>query len=233
MNLSRYFKLFIGLMIITFFFISIHTRVYSITLSSHTWNLDVKDSLSNDRGAQTEEDVPNFTVKTGYSSGQQDLPFVFSLSKNIISFGNLNPGEPIIRTLSLIISNNPASSYQVLASENHPLQTFSTDATIPDTTCDQGTCQEQAAAWNQPLTYGFGYRCDDIQGNSCSDEFSKNSFYKQFAHEGADKLDKTIISGISYNKENKVEISYKVNVSNTQPKGSYQNVIKYIAIPSF
>ncbi len=175
----------------------------------------------------------NYKVRSGFQYIYSVIPFTFSISTITINFGGLNPGEPITRTNTLTISNGSAYGYQVTASENNSLRVLSTGVDIPDTTCDAGTCTETtSAAWTSPLTYGFGYRCDDLAGTDCSTDFSTSTFYKQFANIEKGESPQIIMSGANVGRNKQVQVTYKVNVSGTQPSGGYQNIIQYIATPS-
>jgi hypothetical protein len=175
----------------------------------------------------------NYTIKNGFEDFQSNSPFVFSISQTLIDFGTLSPNNPILRTN--ILSTVPSSvyAYSVFSLENHGLASNKGDS-IPDTTCDNGSCtQSMSAPWNSLLTYGFGYRCDDLIGSDCGDGFSNKSFYKQFTDTSKSEMQETVLSGTGGKKERKSQITYKVNISASQAKGIYSNVVTYIAVPSF
>ncbi|KKR48308.1 MAG: hypothetical protein UT85_C0032G0001 [Candidatus Levybacteria bacterium GW2011_GWA2_40_16] len=172
----------------------------------------------------------NYKVKAGFQYIYSIIPFSFSISSTSINFGVLNPGEPITRTNNLTVSNGTAGGYQVTASEDHPLRVLSTGVDIPNTTCDGGTCTDSvSAAWTSPLTYGFGYRCDNVTGTDCASGFSDSTYYKQFSASPSAQI---VMSGTNVGRSQETQITYKVNISATQPAGSYQNVIMYIATPT-
>ena len=191
-----------------------------------------------DQKAPEQKPEPNYTV----------APFTFSISETIINFGTLSPTNPIKRANKLTVSNGSASGYSVIAFEDRELSaavaslsnatgTFDvpSDATfIPDTTCDNGQCSEiHSALWSNPLTYGFGYRCDNVLGSDCASGFSEVEFYKQFANASLSETPQKVAMGSKAEKEKTVRITYKINISGTQAKDSYQNVVTYIAVPNF
>lgn len=172
----------------------------------------------------------NYKVRSGFQYIYSIIPFSFSISSTSITFGVLNPGEPVTRTNNLTVSNGSAFGYQVTAQENNALRVLSTGVDIPNTTCDAGTCTDSvSAAWISPLTYGFGYRCDNVTGTDCATGFSDSTYYKQFAASPSAQI---VMNGTNVGSSKQTQITYKVNVSATQPAGSYQNVIMYIATPS-
>jgi len=177
----------------------------------------------------------NYKVKTGFENLASAHPFSVSLSSSIVDFGALSPTNPIIRTVNLNIHSLTTYGYSVLVFENEPLTTTPPEnrIIIPDVTCDNGDCDAQnATEWTNSLTYGFGYRCDNVTGTDCNSSFSKANFYKHFPNIAGNDDPQSIMSGIgSDNKE--VRISHKVNISGNQAQGFYNNVITYIGVPNF
>lgn len=175
----------------------------------------------------------NYKVRAGFQYIHSIIPFAFSISSQFVDFGPITPGAAITRTNVLTISNGSAYGYSVLASENHPLRVNPIGVDIPDTTCDSGTCNEQtASAWTSVLTYGFGYRCDNLVGADCQSGFSSSDNYRQFASSSSGELAFPVMRGVNVGRNIQSQITYKVNISSTQPAGLYENVITYVATPS-
>ena len=132
----------------------------------------------------------------------------------------------------LTSSNGSAPGYKVIGEETNAPKTPQAGQ-IQDTTCDAGTCTERVASvWESPLTYGFGYRCDNIAGKSCGKDFEGENFYKQLANRQNGEPAEIVMSGSSMDSNIRTQITYKLNIPATQIKGHYQNTIIYIAIPS-
>jgi hypothetical protein len=177
----------------------------------------------------------NIKTKTGPDSSRSHSSFSISISPKIVDFGIISPTNPVIRTVDLSVNSPTAYGYSVLVFENEsPLATSSARAiSIPDTTCDNGNCSaEIAAEWTNALTYGFGYRCDNITGMDCNQVFSKTNFYRHFSNLTFNDDPQSIMSGI-HTGNNKIRISYKINTSVSQPKSVYGNIITYIAVPNY
>jgi len=173
----------------------------------------------------------NFKVRSGFENTVSALPFSVSLSSDLVDFGSLSPTNPIIRTVDLSVYSLSSYGYSVLASEDHALK--SEKGSIPDTTCDNGDCnQENASVWTNLLTYGFGYRCDNAAGIDCDNSFSNSKFYKHFADISNEQSSQSVMAGIG-SKNKDVRLSYKVNISRNQAEGIYNNTITYIAVPNF
>lgn len=176
----------------------------------------------------------NYTVKAGFQYIYSIIPFRFTISQLDINFGTLTATNPVTRTNTLTISNGSAFGYTVTAFENHQLLSPSTGQVIPDTTCDNGLCTENtSAAWTSTLTYGFGYRCDDVVDTDCSSDFNNATYFKQFADLSANETPGTVMTGTNVGRTKEADITYKVNISGTQVAGQYSNVITYIATPTF
>ncbi len=175
----------------------------------------------------------NYTVRAGFQYIRTIIPFTFAISSTFIDFGPIAPGSPVTRTNTLTISNGSAYGYTVLASENHPLRVNSSGVSIPDTTCDTGTCTESTSAvWTSLTTFGFGYRCDNVTGTDCASGFTGGTEYKQFSSSESAELAQAVMSGSNVGRNLQTQITYKVNISSTQPAGAYENAITFIAIPS-
>lgn len=174
---------------------------------------------------------PNYKVRAGFQYISSIIYFRFSISSTFVDFGIISPTSPVTRTNLLTVSNGSAYGYQVTTSQNHNLRVDASGFEIPATTCDNGTCTPTtSAAWTNSLTYGLGYRCDNVTGTDCASGFSDSTYYKSFA---ASPSAVAVMSSSNVGRNRQSQITYKVNVSGTQPAGLYRNIINYIAIPSF
>ena len=173
----------------------------------------------------------NYKVRAGFQYIYTLIPFSFSISNTFIDFGIISPTSPVTRTNILTVSNGSAYGYQVTASQNHNLRVNASGFEIPATTCDSGLCTPTTSdAWTSSLTYGFGYRCDNVSGTDCYSGFTTSTYYKQFISSPSAVI---VMSSSNIGKNRKSQITYKVNVSGTQAGGLYTNIINYIAIPTF
>lgn len=173
----------------------------------------------------------NYKVRAGFQYINSIIPFSFALSSVFIDFGVISPTSPVTRTNTLTVSFGSAHGYQVTVSQNRNLRADASGWEIPPTTCDSGTCTTTtAAAWTSSLVYGFGYRCDNVTGTDCNTDFATSTFYKQFI---ASPSAVSVMSSSNVGRNRRGQITYKVNVSGTQPAGLYTNIINYIATPTF
>lgn len=188
---------------------------------------------SSDNKKSVNNTAPNVSVRPNYKvlSGSR---FIFSISQTLIDYGILSPTNPVSRTNILTVYNAFPNGYSVNAFENHSLINKTSLLTIPDTTCDTGTCSYlNPAPWENILTYGFGYRCDNISDiNPCSNDFYNSNYYKQFPNISNSQIPQILMSGTNIG-EAKARITYKANVSGTQTIGFYNNAITFVAVPNF
>ena len=175
-----------------------------------------------------------YRVNAGFWYIKSIIPFGFSVTPLAIDFGTLTASSPITKTITLTVSAGGAGGYQVTAQENKPL-TSGAGSTIPDTTCDDGSCTESlAATWSKSSTYGFGYT---LTGNDVPLPFPSvgpaGNKYKQFANLTLNEVLEPVMSSRVVGKNRSATMTTKINVAGTQPAGSYQNIITFIATPTY
>lgn len=241
---------FIGLVLFAQKAINI-PQAFSFTMSNTNWIIDFANlNMTSGKGTSTNYRVSNtvgqiapglytgtnYKVRAGFQYVYSIIPFRFSITGLAIDFGALTPTNPVTRTNTLTLTNGSANGYVVTAYENHALLKQGTGSLIPDTTCDSGLCTDStSAAWTNTLTYGFGYRCDNVSGTDCATGFTTSTFYKQFTNTTyvSSTSGQAVMRGTNVGRNKQVTITYKVNVSGTQPPGDYTNLITYIAVPTF
>jgi hypothetical protein len=175
----------------------------------------------------------NFKVRAGFQYVLSVIPFRFSISNDLIDFGTINPTFPVLRSSILTVSNGSAFGYQVTTSQNHNLRSTTTNDEIPPAACgDLGpACSPTSAGpWTSSLTYGFGYRCDNVNGSDCDLQFTNISYFKPFAPSPSTSI---VMNGVTAGRSKQSQVTYKINISGAQPAGIYTNVVNYIATPTF
>ncbi len=176
----------------------------------------------------------NYKVRAGFQYISSIIPFSFKISSTVIDFATLTPTNPVTRANILTVNNQSGGGYSVKAAENHQLLIPSSAAVIPDTTCDSGACTESTSdTWTSTLTFGFGFRCDQVDAtNYCVSGFSNSTYYRQFADNSLSETSQTFMSGQS-GRNQRAQVSYKANISGSQLAGLYSNVVTYIATPTY
>lgn len=214
------------------------------TMSNSEYKLDTsisniyEDSQNNANDTQEKSPQTNPSVIIGENYKLvyplDNKMFVFSISQTFIDYGILSPSNPVKRSNTIsILSTNPAG-YTVKTSQNHNLQSSSSKATIPDTSCDTGTCSVSLPdLWNNSLTYGFGYRCDNLYDvSSCLNDFSNINYYKRFPNMSESQNPYPVIQQTNAI-NSKGQITYQLNLSRTQEQGFYNSAITFVATPNF
>ncbi|MGB9911598.1 MAG: hypothetical protein ACPLKP_03315 [Microgenomates group bacterium] len=209
---------------------------YEITWPNVNMGGGTPGSTNYQLGVTTGQTAPGLYSSTGYKvrAGFQYIhsiiPFSFSISDISVDFGTLSPQTPITQQATLKVSVGGAGGYVVKVSENHPL-TSTAGSTIPDTNCDNGNCSEsQAQVWAQNTTYGFGF---NMSGTDIPSDFINSSYFRQFADRSLGESPQTIMSGPNVGRNKQATITYKVNISPLQSAGVYQNILTFLAIPTY
>lgn len=180
-------------------------------------------------GSDTSSLPSQFRSGTNFTVTNSEESIAFRNSQNTIDLGILSGTNPVIRTSQLWLT----SSGQVLTYENQPL-TSQAKSTIPDSTCDDGSCSEKiGSAWLSSLTYGFGYRCDSDLQSVCEGQFRTSNLYKQYPDVTRNELPQPIMSARKPDQTVSSTLTYKVTISATQKQEGYYNTVTYLAIPSF
>lgn len=171
-----------------------------------------------------------YRVKSGFQYISSIIPFSFAVSDIQINFGTLTPDSPSTDTSTLVVSAGGAGGYSVKASENNPLQTTGGLETIIDTLCDTTCSETTAGLWTSTTKYGFGF---NMTGDDIATDFTNSNYFRQFADRSNAESPATIMNSANVGRERTATITYKVNISDVQPAGTYQNVITFTAIPSY
>ncbi len=217
----------LGFLLSVFFMLSL-PKANAATLSNDSYTVETKDI-----NTQTTISLPTPTPVPTQPESHVKEPFVFSLSTPLLDFGEISTTNPVTRTVTLTIHLGDATGYTVFAIEDHE-PTASSSTLIPDTSCDVGACNTIVSApWESILTYGFGYRCENIVGHDCNKSFKTPVAYKRFPNRVKGDAFSSLLQGQNDTKEKQVNIVYKINTPATQEKGIYINTIQYIAIPDF
>jgi len=220
---------------------SIKSENYEITWPNLNMAAGGSTSPGYKMGITTGQTSPGLYTSTGYKvrAGFQYIhsiiPFYFKISPWALNFGTLTT-EVLTneQSLTLTVNSGSAGGYQITVQENDPL-TSTALYTIPDTTCDPGdTCTHtDAGTWTQTTTYGFGY---NMSGTDVPSEFSGDKF-KNFPDAPGESPVKVmgLTPGEGHQAERGKEAVMKarINISNIQAAGFYQNILSFTAIPTY
>lgn len=171
-----------------------------------------------------------YKVKAGFQYIHSIIPFSFSISDIQKDFGAVLPTNPVTVTSTITVSSGGASGYQVKAAETYPLKTSDGLSTVVDTLCDTTCSESSAASWTSSTKYGFGF---NMSGNDIPGDFVNSNYFRQFADLSNSETPQVIMSSSNVGSGRTSTISYKINISSTQPSGTYTNIIKFSAIPTY
>ncbi len=227
-------SIFFSIVFVNFIFF-ISTSIYGIAKAQQIDTIEIdRVNLHDPLTKTTINKTEKASVKIHFTESDVDTRgFRFSINPLLITYDQFTPTNPIIRENTISFYNTSSVSYYIFAEVDGSLRDKSGNF-IPDTACDNGACTEYVAAiWNNTLTYGFGYRCIDIEGISCIEDFKADGYFKQFANIGAKENSSILAKGITSNKANKMKIHYKVNTAASQPESIYSNIITFTALPGY
>src|SRR5438128_5738025 len=97
-----------------------------------------------------------------------------------IPFGNVSLNTFYIGCQDLVVSTNAGNGYSLTVQESSAMKAVNGQFTIPDTTCDAGTCSESAAAaWTTATHNGFGHTCANQLNHDCNAAYSSGTVFRQ------------------------------------------------------
>lgn len=174
--------------------------------------------------------VSNYFIGGGFQYIYQIDEFFFQISKLQIDLGILAANTHNTDSHTLTISTRNAG-YQVYAYEEHPLEHTNGLYTIPDTTCDAGTCsQTTASLWQDTSIPGFGF---NVSGDDTPIDFANVNYYRQFADRSNAEPMQVIMSSANNATNHQATVTYKAGIAGNQAAGTYNTAIVFVAVPSY
>jgi len=171
-----------------------------------------------------------YKVLAGFQYIHSLIPFTFTISDISIDFGALTFGSFNNQTNNLTVSCGSAGGYQVTVLANKQL-TSQAGSTIPKTTCGPTTCTlTTAQPWTSTDYYGFGY---NMSGDNIPSDFVDSTYFRPFPDEQSTDTAKIVMSGSNVGRNFQSTVTYRINISNTQAAGKYENILTFVATPTF
>ena len=151
-----------------------------------------------------------------------------------IPFGNVSLNTFYIGCQDLVVSTNAGNGYSITTQESYAMKTANGSFTIPDTTCDAGTCSESAAAaWTSATHNGLGHTCFNQDGNhDCDSSYTNGTKFRQFANIAAGETPQAIMAS-STPASVTARIKHRLSVGNAQAAGTYTTLITYTILGTF
>ena len=146
---------------------------------------------------------------------------------NSVPFGTVNPNVFTIGCQDLAVSTNAGSGYSLAVQEQTLMQTAGVGFTVPDTTCDAGTCTEAVAGtWTSATNNGLGHTCANQSSHDCNSAYSSGTNFRQFANIAGGETAQAVMSS-STPATATGRVKYRLAVSSGQAAGTYTNLIVY------
>ncbi len=185
---------------------------------------------------------------------------VTSSTAYAVPFGDVTQTNTFLNAAQKItVSTNATSGYYLKVAEDDEMSADLNGDGIPetilaDTVCDDSQCTHSTSDdWDSTSTTGFGYSIENIDAsivpfeyNTTSDYCSNGSYcarnfacvdYLNPSNPTAcstnDSSAQTIAHSITVASSEKLYVCYRLNVGVTQPAGSYQTRIYYVAYGTF
>jgi hypothetical protein len=173
----------------------------------------------------------NYFIGSGFQYIYQIQPFGFSIDNIAIDLGELTVGVHNSASNKLTITTRGASGYTIYAYEQSPLTHSNGVSTIPDTTCNAGTCtQAIAGVWTNQDIPGFGF---NVVAADAAADFLDSTYFRQFADDSSAEDMQVIMSDTDIASSETGTITYKVGVDGSSAAGNYQTGVVYVAVPGY
>ena len=173
----------------------------------------------------------NYFVGSGFQYIYQIQTFGFSIDNIAIDLGTLTVGVHNSASNKITITTRGPGGYTIYAYELNPLTHSNGTDTIPDTTCNAGTCTEAiAGVWTNQNIAGFGF---NVAGTDAAADFLDTTYFRQFADNSAAETMQSIMSDNDIASNEEGTITYKVGIDGDTAAGNYQTGIVYVAVPGY
>lgn len=151
-----------------------------------------------------------------------------------VSYGSLVVGSFNNLAQRLSCLTNANNGYVVTVFQDDLMENKSTGVTIPNTTCDAGTCNyTTAAAWTTDKTHSkWGYTLQNMSVGVTSTSFSYLNGYKAFGT-GFGQAQVIMSNNSTPLNTEQAYICYRLTVSNAQQAGNYESKLTYTATATF
>ena len=183
-------------------------------------------------GPYGEYGTSGYFVGGGFQYIYQIKNFSFSLSKTNIDLGLLTPNSHNTDSHTLTITTRGAG-YVIYAYEKGPLSLVTNNSiTIPDTTCDDGSCDEtQASIWTKSNIGGFGF---NLSGDHVASDFVNGNYFRQFADRSQSETMQVIMSSSNIATNDQATATYQAGLTTgSQAAGNYATYVAYVAVPTY
>ncbi|MBU0576838.1 hypothetical protein KJ707_00030 [Patescibacteria group bacterium] len=173
----------------------------------------------------------SYFIGSGFQYIYQIHTFGFTIDNTAIDLGELTVGVHNTASNKLSITTRGAGGYTIYAYEQTPLTRSNGTDTIPDTTCNAGTCSEAiAGVWTNQNIPGFGF---NVVGADTAADFLDSTYFRQFANDSAAEDMQVIMSNTNIVRNSQGTVTYKAGITGSVAAGNYQTGVVYVAVPGY
>lgn len=206
--------------------------VYNKTYFFRAYDVTNDSAISLNTG----ESYPSLTTKgttltfsiSGLSSGvsTEGVTTDITTTSTSVPFGNLTAGSPVEGAQRLSITTNAVYGYKVYVAESQVMTDTAAD-TMSTVSGTNASPSAFAISGGSHSAYGY-HSGDDILSSGTTGRFAVNDTFAKFTT-GSEEA--AFNSGPVTSET--TDMVYKIEVDSSQPAGSYQSSIVYIASPTF
>jgi hypothetical protein len=150
-----------------------------------------------------------------------------------VPFGTISVNSFYQGCQDLVVSTNAGNGYSVTVQESSTMRTVDGRFSIPDTTCDGGTCSESAAAaWTNATKNGLGHTCANQSMHDCNAAYSSGTNFRQAANMAAGETAQSVMSS-STAATATGRVKYRLSAGAAQAAGTYTTIITYTILGTF
>lgn len=172
-------------------------------------------------------------VKAGFQYIRTLYPFTFRVTPATVPLGTLVPNTPSTGTVQNIVTTR-SQGFDVFVQAETPMKRVLAADTIADTLCDGGIgdpCTTTTAKqWTSSSTYGFGY---GVTGQDMAADFINTNYYRQFPAQSQSESSAVFMTSIYAGKARTANVNIKANIDGQQAAGTYQTILRFIAVPKY
>lgn len=161
---------------------------------------------------------------------QKTIPHLrLSLSHTSVEFTDTESSVPQERPVTITVSSDSPSGYQVVLIQDTPLTSITGD-TIANTECNPNDActYSTASLWRDTGSFGYGYR---IEGNDTPADFNKPAYFRSFPIRSLKQPAIRIMNNFQLVETRQSVITFKLNPPPSIQTATYQNTVTILAFP--
>lgn len=160
-----------------------------------------------------------------------------STTGNAVPFGTVSPNTFYQGCQDIAVSTNAPGGYSLSVQESYAMRTASGGYTIPDTTCNAGTCTHvTAASWTDPNKNGYGHTCYNQSMHDCDASYGTGADSGKYFRQFASMSDGDTAQAIMASSTPAIatgRIKHRLSAPSSAAAGTYTTMIMYTILGTF